>query len=227
MRRLLVHVEGQTEETFVNTVLAPHLYRAGYTSVSARLVGNARQRRYRGGIKAWDAVRKDILTHLRRDPAAFATTMVDYYRLPRTWPGRDQAARAATLSSRDRAKTVEQAILDDISAAMGRRPRFVPHVVMHEFEGLLFSDPDRFAQSLGKPDLAPQLRAIRDEFESPEDINDSPDSAPSKRVRNLFPRYRKPLMGPLAVEMIGLDAVREACPLFSEWLVALEQRIRQ
>lgn len=49
--RLLVHVEGQTEESFVNEILAPHLYgNFGYSSVSARLLGNARQRNRRGGI---------------------------------------------------------------------------------------------------------------------------------------------------------------------------------
>ncbi len=227
MPRILVHVEGQTEEGFVNNVLAPHLYRVGYTSVSARLVGNARQRRHRGGIKPWDAVRRDILTHLRSDQAVFATTMVDYYRLPHTWPGREKAGRRAPLSSRDRATTVERAILDDITAATGDQSRFVPHVVMHEFEGLLFSDPDRFAACLGRPDLAAELWAIRDEFESPEDINDSPETAPSKRVRSLYPSYRKPLMGLLAMKEIGLKAVREACPHFGEWLVTLEQRVRE
>ena len=44
MRRLLVHVEGPTEETFVNNVLGPHLGCRGYSSVAARLMGNARPR---------------------------------------------------------------------------------------------------------------------------------------------------------------------------------------
>lgn len=53
MARLLVHVEGETEESFVNEELAGHLHGFGYTKVSARLVGNARQRDRRGGIRAW------------------------------------------------------------------------------------------------------------------------------------------------------------------------------
>ena len=61
MARLLVHVEGETEETFVNEILAPHLRRYGFTRVSARLLGNARQRDRRGGIRGWDSVRGDIL----------------------------------------------------------------------------------------------------------------------------------------------------------------------
>lgn len=52
MSRLLVHVEGQTEEDFVNEVLGPHLWAYGYTQVSARLLGNARLRSRRAGIKA-------------------------------------------------------------------------------------------------------------------------------------------------------------------------------
>ena len=97
---------------------------------------------------------------------------------------------------------------------------------MHEFEGLLFSDPDQFAQSLGEPDLAPRLRAIRREFRTPEDINDSPDKAPSKRILNLYRGYRKPVDGVLAMQQLGLDTVREACPLFDAWIAALEQQAR-
>ena len=67
MSRLLIHVEGQTEETFVNEVLAPHLCERGYDDVGARLVGNARQRERRGGICAWNAVRRDIIHHLKQD----------------------------------------------------------------------------------------------------------------------------------------------------------------
>ena len=97
---------------------------------------------------------------------------------------------------------------------------------MHEFEGLLFSDPDQFAQSLGKPDLAPELRGIRQEFQTPEDINDSPDTAPSKRVLNLYRGYRKPVDGVQAMAELGLDTVREACPLFNAWVGTLEQQAR-
>lgn len=222
MSRLLIHVEGQTEEAFVNSVLAPHLYAVGYTSVSARLVGNARQRGWRGGGRSWEAVRKGILNHLQDDQAALATTMVDYYGLPRSWPGREQAGLQATL--KQRAATVEDAVLQDISSVIGHPQRFVPYVVMHEFEGLLFSDPEQFAQSLGEPALAPEFRTIREDFGTPEDINDSPDTAPSKRIISLYRSYRKPLDGVSAIEHIGLDAVRKACSLFNAWIAKLEQQ---
>ena len=84
MTRLLIHVEGQTEETFVKDVLGPHLYKLGYSGISARLLGNARQRSRRGGVKPWPAVRKEIVNHLRQDSGCIASTMVDYYGLPQS-----------------------------------------------------------------------------------------------------------------------------------------------
>ena len=226
MSRLLLHVEGQTEETFVNDVLAPHLCDRGFDSVRARLVGNARQRDRRGGIRDWNAVRRDIANHLREDTEAFATTMVDYYGLPRSgrraWPGR---ARASTLPFAERADTVEGEILADIGREMGGGfdpKRFVPYVMMHEFEALLFSDCVQFGRGIGRSDLASSFQRVRDQFESPEEIDDSPETAPSKRVESLVAGYQKPLSGILAALEIGLGAMRRECPHFAMWLSRLE-----
>jgi hypothetical protein len=223
MPRLLIHVEGQTEETFVNDILREHLMRFGFSTVSARLVGNPRLRSRRGGIRSWESVRKDILRHLKEDAGAISTTMVDYYALPQDWPGRAEAPRKNSSSAK--AECVEAALLTNITEEVGLRfdpRRFIPLVVMHEFEALLFSDPDRFAQGIGKGDLAAELRTIRQDFESPEDINDSVETAPSKRVERLFPGYEKPLHGPLAVMEIGLSAIRKECSHFNRWLERLE-----
>lgn len=226
MSRLLVHVEGETEETFVNEVLARHLYSIGYEKVSARLVGNARQRDRRGGIRGWSTVRSDIVRHLLQDPGCLTTTMVDYYGLPKTgsrsWPGR---AAASTAEFAQKATIVEQALLADIMQVLPKEvesTRFLPYVMMHEFEGMLFSDCGRFASSIGEPKLSAQLSAIRKEFGSPEEINDSPNTAPSKRIEALVPGYQKPLHGNIAAIEIGLEAIRAQCPHFSQWLVNLE-----
>jgi hypothetical protein len=230
MARLLIHVEGETEETLVNEIIAPHLYQFGFSHVGARLVGNARQRDRRGGIRGWNSVRKDILNHLKEDTACLATMMVDYYALPRSgskeWPGRDMAAG---LPVSEKAACVETALFADICQELGERldpRRFVPFVVMHEFEGLLFSDCEAFGRGIGRPDLASDFQAIRDEFATPEEINDSPVTAPSKRVERLIPGYEKPLLGALAVLEIGLGAIRMQCPHFQQWLTDLEARSR-
>ena len=224
MSRLIVHVEGQTEETFVNEVLGPHLYNHGYSAVSARLLGNVRQRQARGGIRGWQSVRKEIVNHFKQDPECLATTMVDYYGLPSNWPGRAASTTLAQPSAK--AAMVEDAILQDINREMDvdfDPDRFVPYVMMHEFEAMLFSDCDQFARVIGRSHLFPRFQEIRDGFESPEAIDDSPVTAPSKRIAALVPRYPKPLMGALAVESIGLAAIRGACPHFRDWLERLER----
>jgi len=155
--------------------------------------------------------------------------MVDYYALPqsgeRAWPGREAAGK---LPFSHKASTIEAALLEDICNTMGKGfdpKRFQPYVMMHEFEALLFSDCKRFAQGIGRPDLAPQFQQIRDAYETPEEIDDSPLTAPSKRVHGLVPAYEKPLMGTLAILEIGLGAIRGECPHFSSWLERLETRL--
>ena len=226
MTRLFVLVEGETAETFVNDVLAPHLYRAGYINVSARLMGGQHQRRHRGGIRPWTETRRAIQNQLRQDAGLIVTTMVDYYGLPssgpRSWPGR---AEAVHLPLPDRAIHVENAIRSDVAASMGdgfNPARLIPYVMMHEFEAMLFSDCDRFAQAIDHPELAGSFQAIRDRFSTPEDINDSQVTAPSKRIENLAPDYQKPVDGTAAVSAIGLDTIRGECPHFGQWLELLE-----
>ena len=228
MTRLLVHVEGQSEEQFVNDLLAPYLYDFGYTGISARLIGNARQRHRRGGIRSWDSVRKDIAGHLKEDPGCLATTIVDYYAMPktgsRTWPGRLQAIHHG--SSSEKGKIVEDALSDNIANEMGTnfdRRRFIPYVAMHEFEAMLFSDCDIFARGIGFPELTSEFEKIRHQFASPEEIDDSPDTAPSSRIEALVPGYQKPLMGTYLASEIGLDAICSACPHFRRWLRRLER----
>lgn len=231
MPRLLVHVEGQTEEGFVNEVLRSHLVGAGYHSVEARIVGNARQRRRRGGIRPWPSVRTDIMNHLRQDQTCIATTMVDYYALPQdgagAWPGRAQAV--ASGSAAQKGQRVQDAVQTDLASAMGHSfdvSRFAPFVVMHEFEGLLFRDCESFSRAIYRVDLEAGFREIRAGFATPEDINDSPETAPSKRIEALVPGYQKPLLGVVAVLEVGLHRIRAECPHFDSWLSDLEFRVR-
>jgi hypothetical protein len=169
----------------------------------------------------------DIVKHLREEAGGIATSMVDYYALPRegdrTWPGRDQAAQ---LAFPDKAAVVERGLQADLAGSMGAGfdpRRFIPFVIMHEFEGLLFSDCGAFSRGIHRPDLQPDFQAIRDEFHTPEEINDSPVTAPSNRVLDLIPNYEKPLLGTLAVLEIGLGTIRAECPHFNDWLTRLER----
>ena len=153
--------------------------------------------------------------------------MVDYYGLPqndpKTWPGRKEASAVASPANPE---VVEAALLDDVVRTMGAdfsSSRFIPFVTMHEFEALLFSDCKRFALGIGQPEMANPFQVIRDAFSNPEEIDDSPDGAPSKRILALVPGYQKPLMGTLAAMEIGLATMRAECPHFDGWLKRLEK----
>lgn len=94
--------------------------------------------------------------------------------------------------------------------------------VKYEFEGLLFSEPAQLASSIGKPNLEADFGEIRSQFSTPEWINDSPQTAPSKRIQRLFEGYDKPEHPLLAVLEIGLETIRRECLLFDVWIKRLE-----
>lgn len=225
MTRILVHVEGQTEEEFVNSVLAPHLYSKGFTVVSARLIGRSRVRKKRGGTCPWESVHTEIARHLSKDTDAFSTTLVDYYALPADgpngWPGR---AGCDALSVADKAAHIQASLAQDFQNRHGAAlaNRFVPFVAMYEFEGLLFSEPTLMAQGMGESDKAEDFKQIRDRFETPEHINDSPQTAPSKRIQGLVPGYNKVLHGNVAALEVTLERIKNECPIFGNWLDTLE-----
>jgi len=227
MARLLISVEGQTEETFVREVLRPHLQNFGFSAVDARLMGNVRQRSGRGGVRKWASIKAELVRHLAQGRSAVLGMMVDYYGMPRSgdgaWPDR---AAAAALPAQERGAAVERAIAREIASAMGTsfdQSRFAPCVVVHEFEGLLFSDCGAFARSIGRLDLESRLQEIREQFGTPEEINDSPNTCPSSRVKALIPSYEKPLLGTLAALEIGLAAIARECQHFGRWVERLER----
>jgi hypothetical protein len=86
----------------------------------------------------------------------------------------------------------------------------------------LFSCPDQLAAGIGQSDLGTRFQSIRAGFNTPEAINDSPVTAPSKRILELFNGYEKPLHGSLAAMEMGLIAIRRECPRFDAWLRQIE-----
>jgi len=212
MVKLHMLVEGDTEETFVNRVLRPQLFPLG---INPHAQGLGRSG-HPIGIVEYPRARADILTTLKEDNDSFCTTMFDYYAMPASWPGRETAE--------GRPDMIEEAILADISAGMGEGfnpARFIPYVQMHEFEALLFSDPRMLAEGLDCV-AESEIRRIGDQFANPEEIDDNPQTAPSKRIQSLDSSYQKCYEGMLISQRIGLDVMRAECPHFNEWIGKLE-----
>jgi hypothetical protein len=219
--RIHVIVEGPTEESFIKNVLAPAL---GYRDIQVTpfVLGVPG---HKGGNVNYARVKKDIILQLKQDRTAYCSTMFDLYGLGDGFPN---PSPAPGLSGLEKAKRIEQGIHEDIVATIPEfRPdiRLIPYLQVHEYEGLLFSDPDAFAAALGRNDLSQQLRDIRNAFPTPEDINDSANTAPSKRVLRVYPSYQKVIEGTMAAQAVGLGNIRRECPHFSSWIARLESLV--
>ncbi len=105
----------------------------------------------------------------------------------------------------------------------GYRPngRFIPFSAMYEFEAFLFSDPHILSDKLQVH--KDKIEDILRECGEPENINDSPISAESKRLEALSDRFKKTTTGITIAREIGLQKLRDTCPIFNEWLVKIEQ----
>jgi hypothetical protein len=218
MRRVHIICEGQTEETFVNEVLAPHLHRFDVFP-SAALVGKPG---HKGGRVTTKRMAGDVKLRLLGDPTACCTTFFDFYGLDSGFIGKVAAATKQTPG--DKAQEIETALSNHVMELTNNTvtQRFRPYVQMYEFEGLLFSDPAKMASGLFRSDLLSDFSTIRNGFNSPEEINDSSVTAPSKRILALMPEYNKPLHGSLAALEVGLDVIRGACPRFHGWVTWME-----
>lgn len=218
--RVLAFVEGQTEEKFSREVVSPSLASRS-VFISATTPG---RRRAHGGVPSWARAKRELLRYLKEDTERFVTTMFDYYGLPNDWPGWSEARQERQITKK--AEAIEQAVHADICSELGESfdgARFLPYIQMHEFEALLFSDTKVLAESVPHPGLQSHLDEIIKECGEPEGIDDDPNTAPSKRICALVPRYQKVLHGIIAAKRIGLPTMRERCPHFAEWLEALER----
>jgi len=217
--RLNFIVEGQTEETFVRDVLAEHLAVHGVYAV-ARCVETSRTRLkvFKGGMSTYARAKGDIERWLKEDHAAYLTTMFDLYGLPDDFP--NMANKPGANDPHKKAQLIERGIAADI-----RDPRFMPYIQVHEFEALLFCAPAITDAALGSPPAVSKLKelqGINGAFPSPEHIDDGADTAPSKRIVQLYAGYRKQVFGPLITKRTGLTALRRRCPHFHAWISILE-----
>ena len=220
MTRIKVIVEGATEESFIKDVLAP-IFHPQSIYVTPILLGVPG---HKGGHVNWARAKKDILLQLKQDRRAYCTTMFDFYGLGSGFPGPPPIEKQGSL---DRAKGIEQSALQQIAEQapdLDVERRFAFYLQLHEYEGLLFSDPDALAIALGQEGNAERLKRIRNDFPTPEDINDSTSTAPSKRISALYPAYRKVIDGTLAAQRVGLPAMLRECPHFREWVHWLSTR---
>ncbi|MCU4430445.1 DUF4276 family protein [Acinetobacter baumannii] len=216
MVRVHIICEGQTEETFINEVLMPEFSKKGIYLYPA-LIGRPG---HKGGNVKYSRMKIDIENRLN-DKEAYCTTFFDFYGLDSNFPGKEIALGYSSLSSKK--QILEDQFLQKLIQDIGENhlKRFIPYVQMYEFEGLLFSDSEAIASNLGV-NLASVERIVT-EFNTPEHINNSPQTAPSKRLQALSSSYDKVFLGSLIALDVGIAKMREKCAGFDNWLTQIEQ----
>lgn len=214
MIRVNVFVEGQTEETFVRELLYEHFQRQNIylNPILVRTSPTAK-----GGVVSYEKIKPQLNRQCLKDNSAFVTTMFDLYALPKDFPGKNSVPN--TNDPFKQAEYLEEQMGVDIG-----HKNFIPNLLVHEFEGLLYSNPQAFLGWFDQS-IVNQLQSERDSFPSPEHINESPITAPSKRIIRCCPKYEKPLHGSLIAMDIGLDVIRQQCQHFNKWLTHLEKLI--
>jgi hypothetical protein len=209
MIRVCIICEGPTEVEFVNRCLEPYLRQSGVSAYGTIL--STKLRRHPGGRVTVGRLAKKISLHYSE--ADRVTTLVDFYGF------QDRGGRS-------RAELEADILAGAARVTTGYDARFVlPYVQMYEFEGLLFTNPQAFewVEDGWNDYTKRKLEAVTQEFSSPEDINDSRETAPSKRIERIFEgTYSKTEHGPLIAEYIGMDAICSKCPAFREWVGKLQ-----
>jgi hypothetical protein len=210
MRTIYIVVEGQTEEEFVNNSLAPYMALHGILNTVPILLETSPG--FYGGDISFSRYEKNIRNILISDPNAIVTSLIDFYQLMNDFPG------YATSLIIPNANNCVAFLEKEISAVIVDK-RFLPYIQLHEFEGLLFVDTVGFdylphIKAASKAAIAAIILA----YPNPELINNGPTTAPSKRLKSLIYRYKKPFHGPLIALENGINSVLAKCPRFNVWV---------
>lgn len=205
MIEICVFAEGPTEQKFLNDLILPFLHER---KISLKRTFNMH------GLKKYSEVKARIENECTKNPGTYFTTMFDFFRLPKDFPG--QNGVRPTDGSLQKAEYLEEEMNKDINFR-----NFFANIIVHEFEALLFSDPVQFKKCCRDSKVIQRLLEIREKFPSPEHVNGGAKTAPSKRILQIYPGYNKHASGSLIAQAIGLDKILENCPHFRKWIERL------
>jgi hypothetical protein len=216
MQKLHILVEGQTEEVIVNNVIGPYLSSEDLyitTSILKTKQPAGGRPAHAGGVTSWTKIFREIGLLLGDTSTTLLTTLIDYYGFPHDAPG---MADRPLGSPYVRVEHVEKALADAVGSE-----RFLPHLVLHEIEAWVLADCSRLAHLLGNSSETTRLARVVAAGPGPEMVDDGVETAPSKRIVNIYPKYAKTFDGPLVIADIGLDEIRRQCPHANRWLSAI------
>ena len=220
MASVIIIAEGPTEEKFCKDIMFPYFYDKQLYDISVSILPSkvtASGKRYKGGNIKSDKILKFSKQYLN---SASVTTFIDYYGINPEFIGYQDSLSLTSIS--EKKECIEKALKEELTDY-----RFFPYVQMYEFEGLLFSDIDNFIWIENDINKIHTLKQSVKTFSSPEHINNSKVTAPSKRIEQIFPSYGKTSDGIIDAEAIGMTTILSKCNHFKEWIDRIEIELRK
>ncbi len=213
MKRLVFIVEGNTEIKLVEKLIMPYLYSKGLQNpVNCQTITTNRKLHKKGGVVSYDSFRNEVRNTLAQGNV-LVTTLIDYFKLPTDFPNYTTNAKQVAQ--------IETAIHKDFD----NNQNFIPYIQLHEVEALMFSNRTGLEFVIDSEDQMELVDEIIEEYDNPENINNSPQTAPSKRLSKIF-NCDKVSDGEMIFEIIGMEAILEKCPRFSEWINTIIEKLK-
>lgn len=216
-------VEGQSESGFFKPFLAEHLALLGI-DLHVPVIGKGGAK---GGMKfrSFGQVCEELVDFLADRRRPWVTTFFDYYGLPTG--GRLGWDFVPAAKARGGVMAIEDRLREGVrELAPLPAERFIPYVQLHELEALYFAEPGTLAAVLESPQQAETFAAVVAAAGGCEQINDSPITAPSKRLQAICPGYIKGRSSAAHAPRLGakltMATVRSQCPRFHAWLASIE-----
>lgn len=213
--RLVIIVEGDSEIILMNNLVIPYLYGIGEIlpcTITVQKITTNRKLNKKGGNINFQYLKNEI-DRVSAQGKLLITTFLDLFRLPVDFPG--------YIADNPDVNRIEAAMREVIGA-----DGFIPYIQKYEFEALLFSALESFELVVDDGSQLEKIKEIIEAFETPEDINGGPSTAPSKRLQQIFP-YNKIADSELILDMLTVDLIREKCPRFNIWIQQLIDMLKK
>jgi len=208
MIRVAISVEGQTEEEFCKNLLTPFFRKYGIemTPIIITTSKDRCGRKHKGGCININRIQNEISKLL--PSFDYVTTFYDFY----------------GFSDRP-VDDVDE--LEQIIFGLFNNSRFIPYIQKYEFETLLFSKPEYYRDYFDTDKITEEMIRVISSFQNDiESINDSPNTAPSKRLEKLFKEigeeYDKVFYGAGIAQDLGIDTIRQKAHRFNKWVEKIQ-----
>lgn len=224
--QIVIVAEGPTEQQFILNHLTPYLHdmSGGRIKVQAITVKTGRAangKAYSGGGswysksgRGYDQLIRGLLSQPQWN---LVSTMIDYYAFPQDF------IKRAGLHNPE-LQELENQMLNRYKKA-AKFGNWLPFVVKHEFETLVIAAALHGSSNVFSNSEVREMQRWAKKARGVEEINNSPHTAPSKRIIKLKAgstvQYRKIEDSSEIFERTRLEDVMSECPHFKTWVQSL------